>query len=153
MSAPTLRFALDDPHAADVHALVRELDQYLASQYPPDSDRTPAALPPSLPVSFVTARVDGQAVACGACVHHPDYMELRRMYVLPACRGLGLGRQLLQAMEQQARQAGLRWVRLQTGIAETEAIELYEHSGYHRRPPFGDYRLNPLSIYMEKPLA
>jgi putative acetyltransferase len=152
---PTLLFAVDDPRAPDIHALLMLLDHFLASQYPPDSQRapTPGQSANAEPITVVSARVDGEAVACGACVRHDDYVELRHMYVLPACRGLGLGRQLLDAMEQQVRAMGIGWVRLETGIAETEAIELYEHAGYHRCAPFGEYRSNPLSIYMEKSLA
>jgi putative acetyltransferase len=154
-NVPTLLFAIDDPRAPDVHALLMLLDHFLASQYPPDSERAPTPIQSlsAEPITVVSARVDGEAVACGACVRHDDYVELRHMYVLPACRGLGLGRQLLDAMEQHVRAMGVGWVRLETGIAETEAIELYEHAGYHRCAPFGEYRSNPLSIYMEKSLA
>ena len=42
---------------------------------------------------------------------------------------------------------------LETGYLQTEAIGLYRRLGYAERPPFGDYLPDPLSIFMEKPLA
>jgi putative acetyltransferase len=44
-------------------------------------------------------------------------------------------------------------LRLETGIYQTEAIGLYESSGFQRRPPFGEYKDDPLSIYYEKLIA
>lgn len=150
---PTLTFGLDDPTAPGVRALIEQLDGYLSRLYPSDAVPQPPAEALKRPhVAFVTARVDDEPVACGACVDRGDYVELTRMYVLPACRGLGLGRQLLEAMEDQVRAMGVGLVRLETGTAQTEALELYEHAGYRRCPPFGDHRPDPGSVFMEKPL-
>jgi putative acetyltransferase len=44
-------------------------------------------------------------------------------------------------------------LRLETGIYQTEAIGLYERWGFQRRPPFGEYRVDPNSVYFEKALA
>ncbi len=151
---PELAFAVEDPGTPDIVPLTQELDGYLASLYP-----TANIQPVSLDelrqpkVTFVTARVDGTPVACGACVDEGDYVEVKRMYVLPACRGLGLGKQLLEALEQHVRGRGGRVIRLETGTAQAEALELYERSGYARCPPFGPHRANPHSICMEKVLA
>lgn len=154
LNQPVLQFAIDDPAAPDVVPLIRELDGYLSELYPTGNIQPVAleALQRSN-VRFLTARVDGTPVACGACIDQGDYVEVKRMYVLPACRGLGLGKQLLEAMEAQIRHDGGRLVRLETGTAQTEALELYERAGYRRCPPFGDHHTNPLSICMEKPLA
>lgn len=151
---PSLVFAIEDPGTPDVVPLTQQLDGYLASLYPtaniqpvsPEELRQPN-------VTFVTARVDGTPVACGACVDEGDYVEVKRMYVLPACRGLGLGKQLLEALEQHVRHRGARVIRLETGTAQAEALELYERAGYMRCPPFGRHRANPHSICMEKVLA
>ena len=43
-------------------------------------------------------------------------------------------------------------LRLETGIKQDAAIRLYESAGFHRRGPFGSYRDDPLSVFMEKPL-
>ena len=43
-------------------------------------------------------------------------------------------------------------LRLETGIKQDAAIRLYESAGFRRRGPFGSYRDDPLSVFMEKPL-
>jgi putative acetyltransferase len=153
MKKPQLSFRIDDPCAADVAPLIEQLDDYLASLYPSANICPVTVKELSQPnVTFVTARVEHTPVACGACVDAGDYVEIKRMYVLPACRGLGLGKQLLEALENQVRESGGHLVKLETGTAQTEALELYEHAGYRRCPPFGDHRANPSSVCMEKPL-
>ena len=51
------------------------------------------------------------------------------------------------------RNTGGKLVRLETGTAQAEALELYERAGYRRCAPFGEHRANPLSICMEKSLT
>lgn len=154
LKRPTLLFEVDDPSAADVAPLIRELDGYLAELYPTGNIRpVPTEELKQANVTFLTARVDGTPVACGAIVRHDDYVEVKRMYVLPACRGLGLGKQLLDALEAKIAHAGGKLVRLETGTAQAEALELYERAGYRRCSPFGEHRANPHSICMEKVLA
>lgn len=151
---PSLAFAIDEPGKPDVLPLIEQLHGYLS-----DLDRHPA-VPPAVTVdslqrphvTFMTARVDGTPLACGAALDLDGYVELKYMYVLPACRGMGLGKQMLEALEAQVRSAGGTLVRLETGTAQTESIELYERAGYRRCPPFGDHRANAGSIFMEKPL-
>lgn len=151
---PQLTFQADDPQAADVSPLIEQLDGYLARLYPSADAPPGAAMETARPdLTFITARVDGTPVACGALVERGDYVEIMQMYVIPACRGLGLGKQLLEGLEAQVRARGGSRIRLETGIAQTEAIELYERAGYARTPAFGTHRPNPLSIFMEKPLT
>lgn len=154
LKPPVLHFEIDDPSAADVAPLIQQLDGYLAELYPTGNIHPVSAEELAQPnVTFLTARVDGTPVACGACVRHDDYVEVKRMYVLPACRGLGLGKQLLEALEREVARMGQHTIRLETGTAQTEALELYERAGYRRCAPFGEHRANPRSICMEKTLA
>jgi len=74
------------------------------------------------------------------------------MFVRPEARGLGIGRQLLEALEAHAAAAGLTVLRLETGVAQPEALRLYERAGYTRRGPFGPYAADPLSVFLEKRL-
>ena len=74
------------------------------------------------------------------------------MYVEPAARGRKLGRSILLRIEQEARTAGLECLRLETGIHQAEALALYRSAGYRERGPFGDYRSDALSIFMERNL-
>jgi len=104
-------------------------------------------------VVFLVARIDGRVAGCGAFVNQRgEYAEIKRMYVAPEFRGLQLGRRILEALEEQARGAGLSVARLETGISQPEALGLYEKAGYQRRGPFGSYREDPLSVFMEKNL-
>ena len=154
LKAPALHFEIDDPAAPEVAPLLLQLDGYLAELYPTGNILpVPLAELKQANVTFLTARVDGKPVACGAFVRHSDYVEVKRMYVLPACRGLGLGKQLLEALEKEVARSGGTLVRLETGTAQAEALELYARAGYRRCPPFGEHQANPRSICMEKTLA
>jgi DNA-binding MarR family transcriptional regulator/GNAT superfamily N-acetyltransferase len=88
---------------------------------------------------FVVAAVHGDALGCGALkLHGRKPAELKRMWIAPAARGLGLGRRLLRELERLAREHGVRSVRLETNRNLTEAIALYRSSGYAEVAPFND---------------
>ncbi|APY87826.1 N-acetyltransferase [Streptomyces alfalfae] len=79
--------------------------------------------------------------------------ELKRMYVTPEARGLGLARRILAVLEQDARDAGRTRMVLETGTKQPEAISLYTSTGYTPAPSkFGHYRFDDLSLCYEKPL-
>jgi len=105
-------------------------------------------------VAFFVARYAGEPAGCGGVkLFGTEYGEVKRMYVRPARRGLGLGKAVLDRLAEYARGRHVGVLRLETGIYQTEAIGLYEHYGFQRRPPFGEYVDDPLSVYMEKSLA
>ncbi|MEV6393555.1 GNAT family N-acetyltransferase [Streptomyces sp. NPDC051907] len=80
--------------------------------------------------------------------------ELKRMYVIPEARGLGLARTILAALEEDARAAGRTRMVLETGIRQPEAIALYESTGYTPAPQkFGHYRDYENSRCFAKPLS
>ncbi|MCX4511422.1 GNAT family N-acetyltransferase [Streptomyces sp. NBC_01619] len=79
--------------------------------------------------------------------------ELKRMYVVPEARGLGLARSILAALEEDARAAGRLRMVLETGTAQPEAIALYTSSGYEPCVKFGHYRAYENSRCFAKPLA
>jgi ribosomal protein S18 acetylase RimI-like enzyme len=64
--------------------------------------------------------------------------HLRRMWVSPTVRGLGLGRRLLTELESRAAAAGASVVQLETNGSLTEAISLYLSAGYREVDPFND---------------
>jgi putative acetyltransferase len=74
------------------------------------------------------------------------------MFVAPAARGLKLGRRLLERIEAIASANGERLLRLETGTKQLEALGLYRSAGYVEIGPFGAYRPDPLSLFMEKSL-
>ena len=122
--------------------------------YPPGSNHFLDLEQLSRPeVRFFVARRGGAPLACGALrIDAAGYGEVKRMYVAPSARGQGLGRAILARIEDQAAREGLRVTRLETGIHQAEAIALYRSSGYVDCEPFGDYRPDPLSRFMEKRL-
>ncbi|MFK0255932.1 GNAT family N-acetyltransferase [Streptomyces sp. NPDC090445] len=79
--------------------------------------------------------------------------ELKRMYVVPEARGLGLARRILAELESDARAAGRTRMVLETGNKQPEAIALYRSSGYATTEKFGYYREYPSSHCMAKPLS
>ncbi|RPJ22546.1 MAG: GNAT family N-acetyltransferase, partial [Chloroflexi bacterium] len=79
-----------------------------------------------------------------------EYAEVKRMYVRPQFRGLGLAKLMLNHLANYAQRHNVRVLRLETGIHQHAAISLYEQMGFQRIPPFGEYREDPLSRFYEK---
>jgi putative acetyltransferase len=73
------------------------------------------------------------------------------MFVTPEARGRGIGSAILATIEDALR-GPVSTLRLETGVKQDAAIRLYERAGFRRRGPFGSYRDDPLSVFMEKPL-
>jgi putative acetyltransferase len=142
------------PDTPDAQQLIAELEAHLAPQYPAAS-RHGYSVDKLLKsgVAFFVIRQDGQPVGCGGVqLFDEGYGEVKRMYVRPESRGLGLARQMLDHLAAHARQAGITLLRLETGIHQTEAIRLYERYGFERIGPFGEYRPDPLAVFFEKRL-
>lgn len=150
-----MAIAFESPDQPEVLALIAELDAYQDTLYPPESRHVldlASLLQPH--VLFAVAR-DGahRAVGCGAVVLHPEFGELKRMYVSPRCRGQGIARQLLAVLEAEAAERGTTLLTLETGPFQPEALRLYAACGYERRGPFGSYADDPLSVFMQKRLS
>jgi putative acetyltransferase len=103
--------------------------------------------------SFLLGWVEGEAVACGGIARYDEATaEIRRMYVTPAARGRGLSRQVLAALEEEARALGYSFVRLETGKLQTAALGLYVSAGFEPIPRYGPFANDPKSICFEKRL-
>ena len=144
----------ETPNQPEVRDMLARLDAYCAALYPAESNHLlDIASLMQGDVLFLVARdVDGAAVGCAALVNKQHYGEVKRMFVDERRRGLGTGRKLLEHLVMFARMSGLSVLRLETGIHQPEAIGLYERLGFARRAPFGEYRDDPLSLFMEKRL-
>lgn len=91
--------------------------------------------------AFLLARLNGQPVGCGGLKPlSGEAAYLKRMWVAPGARGLGLARRLLSALEDRARAMGYSIVRLETNKALVEAQQLYRSVGYAEVAPFNDER-------------
>lgn len=144
LTAATIRLDDTDPSSGSARYC---LEQYFAELHrrfedgfdpaasiPADAEdmRPPAGV-------FVVATLRRDPVGCGALKFHGDEpTEVKRMWVAPSARGLGLGRRLLVELEARAAAKGTTTLRLETNRALTEAIALYRSSGYREVPAFND---------------
>jgi DNA-binding MarR family transcriptional regulator/ribosomal protein S18 acetylase RimI-like enzyme len=88
---------------------------------------------------LLVATLHGEPAGCGALRFHGDApAELKRMWVAPTRRGLGLGRRLLTELEAHAAAHGVRVLRLETNRSLAEAIGMYRTAGYREVAPFNN---------------
>ncbi|MGB0659534.1 MAG: GNAT family N-acetyltransferase [Mangrovicoccus sp.] len=102
---------------------------------------------------FFVAFHYGKPMGCVALVDQLHYGEIKRLFVRPQARGLGLAKALMAALEDQCRDLGLVTLRLETGTQLTEAVQLYRAQGFAECEAFGDYPVLDSSLFMEKSLA
>ena len=149
-----LVIAPESPRQAEVIALLEQSDAYMASLYPAESNHLLDVESLCAPeVHFLVARWEGRIVGCAALVRGQGGRgEIKRMFVDSSARGKGAGRGLLQRIEAIAKEEAIRLLQLETGGKQPAALELYRRFGYVERGPFGSYRPDPLSLFMEKRL-
>jgi putative acetyltransferase len=143
-----------NPRSPPTLALIEELDRHLSQLYPAESnylmDLNALCAPD---VRFFAAQVDGETLGCGAIKRFSDYTEVKRVYVAPRARGLGVAKQLIKVLEKATQDAGLRIMRLETGIYQPDALALFEKAGFTRISSFGGYpKDDPYSVFMEHKL-
>jgi DNA-binding MarR family transcriptional regulator/GNAT superfamily N-acetyltransferase len=135
-----------------LRAYVEELNQRWEAGFDPSAGVTaePHELTPPAGC-FLIAYLHGEPVGCGGVKHLPGGpSDIKRMWVSPAVRGLGLGRRLLEELEQRVRDSGATVARLETNRVLVEAIALYRSAGYREVPAFND---EPFAHHwFEKPL-
>ena len=142
LSAAAVQITAIDPEHKDARLC---LDQY-AQELNRRSDRTfdptvgatarPHEVRPPAGRFFV-AYLYGEPIGCGAVKHYGDApAEIKRMWIAPEARGLGLGRRLLQTLESCARDAGARDARIETNSDLTEAMTLYTSAGWNEVDAF-----------------
>ena len=144
LTAATVEISTIDPsHPHAQHCLreyFSELDRRFDTGFDPALSisaaegemRPPAGL-------FLVATLRGNPIGSGALKFHgKEPAELKRMWVAESARGLGVGRRLLAALEDQAAMHGVRTVRLETNKSLVEAIGLYRSAGYAEVAPFND---------------
>ncbi len=144
MIASMVEVAVRDPSEPAARACLRDYFDELAVRFDDGFDPVRSlqasdqdlTLPAGL---FLVAWLHGEPVGCGALkFHHGGPAEIKRMWVAPAARGLGLGRRLLTELENRAVANQVEVVRLETNRNLTEAIAMYRSAGYQEVSAFND---------------
>ena len=142
LEASMIHLATEDPTSADAVWCFEQYFAELQSRFEGGFDpaRTISAAAPELVPprgALVLARLRGQPVGCGAVKFTKKHLaELKRMWVSPAVRGLGVGRRVVNELERLAAEADVHLVRLETNRTLKEAIGLYRSAGYVEVPAF-----------------
>ena len=157
LRASSVEIAPGAPSSADAQCC---LDQYFAELarrfhggYSRQLDQAAAVrdfVPPR--GSLLVAQLFGAPIGCGGIrTLGRRTAEIKRMWIAPGARGLGIGRRLLQELEQFARRHRFRSIRLDTNESLGEALQLYRSSGYREIARYND---NPYAHHwFEKVLA
>jgi heme-degrading monooxygenase HmoA/ribosomal protein S18 acetylase RimI-like enzyme len=143
-----------DAGAPEAQQLIADLDADLLTRYPGvpthgiDVDEFRRA-----DGELFLVFVSGVAVACGGYRPiSPDTVEIKRMWVPPSHRRLGLSKRLLEKIESTARRRGFTRVVLETGALQPEAILLYSKAGYVTIAKYGEFADDPWSVCFAKSL-
>ncbi|WP_410511560.1 GNAT family N-acetyltransferase [Paenibacillus sp. BR2-3] len=148
-----VNFIVVEPENPDLRGLIDRLDEDLKARYPHETIYVVDFKDPKVrEMTFVVAYQNGLSIGCGG-LRPLDYlggdipaMELKRFYVDPGCRNMGIATQMLLFLEEKAAAAGYKEIRLETGIKQPEAIALYVKHGYRPIDLFGPYVGDPDSL-------
>jgi len=142
LTAGLVEIGVEDPAGSAAQFCLRryfaELDVRFDAGFDPEASIPATADELVEPAGLLlVATLRGEPVGCGALKFHgPEPAELKRMWVSPDVRGLGVGRRLLAELERHASDRGVRILRLETNRHLHEAISLYRASGYDEVPAF-----------------
>ncbi len=143
-----------DPARIEVMDLIEQLDGYQSTLYPPESNHLDSIDELSKSNAFfLAAYLDAEICGIGSAKIIEDYGEIKRVYVPSNQRGKGIAKAIMKELESHLFKQAVTYARLETGIHQKEAIRLYERLGYYRIDPFGEYKADPLSVFMEKKLG
>lgn len=144
LKAGLVEIGVTEPASVDarhcLNAYFRELDTRFESGFDVDRSDPPDASELTDPHGLLLiATLHDEPIGCGGLKFHPDGLaEIKRMWVDPSARGLGVGRRILSELERRARDRGVARVRLETNRTLMEAIALYRSAGYEAIARFSD---------------
>ncbi|MFH0298249.1 helix-turn-helix domain-containing GNAT family N-acetyltransferase [Bradyrhizobium sp. 31Argb] len=133
-----------DPRSDDARYCLDEYYAELARRFEKGFDvslsRDPEAMDMIRPRgAFLVAMSDGLPIGCvGLKGGGGEIAEIKRLWVAPSARGLGLARRLMEAAEDIARELSIKVLRLDTNSALPEAQQLYRNSGWSEIERFND---------------
>lgn len=142
--ASSIEFASADVRSSDAERCLQKYYAELAARFPGGfelhADDAPAEDELDPPGGCVlVARLFGEPIGCGMMrTLAPGIVEIKRMWVSPEVRGLGVGRRLLAELESVAIVRKVRTIRLDTNGTLAEALSLYRASGYSEIPRYND---------------
>lgn len=152
-----IRIGPESPLGADLGDLMARHTEAMHADTPPESIHMLDAAELAAPgIAFHVMREDGRPIGMGAVKRvGKDGGEIKSMHVLAELRGRGLARKMLDHLVAEAQAAGLTRLSLETGSQDSflAARRLYETAGFVPCPPFGDYREDPMSVYLTLSLA
>ena len=147
-----MHIEIDDPARADVYALLEEHLRNMHELSPPESVHALDVGGLKSPdITFWSVRKEGVLLGCGALRElGPEHGEIKSMRTPATLRRQGAGRAMLNHILAEARRRGYKRLSLETGPAQTfrAAHQLYESVGFEHCGPFGDYKLDPYSVFM-----
>ncbi|MBT25551.1 bifunctional helix-turn-helix transcriptional regulator/GNAT family N-acetyltransferase [Thalassobius sp. S69A] len=134
---------LDPRHPAALgclNAYYKELSQRLRTGFDVSLSADPEAADMLAPRgAFVVAVSDGVPLGCvGLKGTDKGYAEIKRLWVSPAARGLGMAKRLMFRIETRARDLGIATLRLDTNSALPEAVSMYRSAGWTEIDRFND---------------
>jgi putative acetyltransferase len=151
-AASTMRIVADDLSGPEIRALLEEHLRSMHSLSPPESVHALDLARLRQPgISFWTAWDDDVLVGCAALKElDPKHGEIKSMRTPQMLRRRGAGRAMLTHILEVARSRKYERLSLETGSGEAfaPAQRLYESFGFTRCGPFGDYVLDPHSVFM-----
>lgn len=141
------------PFDSKVSEFIDELDSYQSSLYPAESNHLDSRDTLSAANSkLVGAYKNNTLVGIGAAKICENYGELKRFYIPEIYRGLGIAELIIVDLEKWLIENRIYLSRLETGVLQLAAIRFYQKLGYAPIAPFGNYKPDPLSLFMEKKL-
>ncbi len=147
----TLTIRVENPLTDDCRWLIEGSERALREVYPPEECFSFSPDELATPnTEFFVARVNGKPVGCVALVDQIGYGEIKRLFVCPEGRGLGIARKLMHTLETAAKDIGLGIIRLESGEELKGAMHLYRDMGYQDCAAFGNYPDIASNVFLEK---
>jgi len=147
--------AVETPLSDDVRALVKELNEFTFELTPAEfrHHMTVEQMAGADTTLFVARDASGATLGMGALRRHGVVGEVKRMFVKPEARGLGVGGAILERIEALARQEGIGRVVLETGSNFDAAKRVYERGGFETCEPVLDYPPSAWTAFYAKSLS
>lgn len=150
---PELTLKRESPGNPDIAALLSEREVYLGALYPNRVGLRRGIERDANVLGLFGLRRGGELVGCGSLIRHPDFLEVKKVFLAARVRGTGLGRYLMAGLEAEAEAAGFALLRLEVGRRQAAALRFYRRLGFSDTVAFPPYREDPISCFLERRLV